>query len=80
MESARLKRWRMEYLILVHGYRQDGRNIIDLDKTWYDAHEVTDKGWVYLSGQCRTKGPSNKGKHITIIHTGTKSQEYKRLA
>ena len=49
------------------------RDIIYLDETWYDTHEVPDKGWIDSSGQCTTKAPSNKGKRITIIHAGTKN-------
>lgn len=73
MESVRLKRWRMEYLITINEYRENGREIVYLDETWFDTHDVPKKGWVDSSGNCTTNAPSNKGKRITIIHAGTKN-------
>ena len=73
MESARLKKWRMEYLIKINEYRESGRDIVYLDETWFDTHDVPSKGWVDSSDHCRTKAPSNKGKRITILHAGTKN-------
>ncbi|XP_072377983.1 uncharacterized protein [Diabrotica undecimpunctata] len=49
------------------------RQILYLDETWFDTHDVPKYDWVDSSGRCTTKVSSNKEKGITIIDAGTKN-------
>lgn len=71
MESARLQKWKLEYLSKIKQYREEQRSIIYLDETWFDTHDTPSKGWVDSSSKCRTNAPSNRGQRITIIHAGS---------
>lgn len=43
MESTRLKRMRWDYINEIRRYRQENRNIVYLDETWYDTHDLIKK-------------------------------------
>ena len=73
METARLKKWRMEFLIAIDQYRKEGRNIVYLDETWFDTYDTPKKGWVDLLEKCQNNAPLNKDRRITIIPDGTKN-------
>jgi transposase len=73
MESQRLREWRYRFLIAIRQYRDENRQIIYLDETWFDTHDTAKKGWSDSSRNCNTKAPSNKGKRITIIHAGSEN-------
>ena len=70
MESARIVAWRYEYLHRLNQLRAEGCQIVYLDETWYDTHDVTEKGWVDGSCACTLNAPVSRGKCIMILHAG----------
>lgn len=73
MDSPRLLHMRDDYLSKINKFRQDGRNIIYLDETWYDTHDVTKKGWQMDDKICTLNVPASRGKRIIILHAGSAS-------
>ncbi|KAJ4447875.1 hypothetical protein ANN_09884 [Periplaneta americana] len=45
MESARIVAWHYNYLQRLNKLRSEGSQIVFLDETWYDTHDVVQKGW-----------------------------------
>ena len=70
MESARLVRWRYDYLIQIRRYRNEGRYIVYLDETWFDIHDIARKGWCDKSEKCVVDTPASRGKRLVIVHAG----------
>ena len=60
MESSRLVRHRQDYLRTIQVYRDAKRDIVYLDETWFDTHDVVEYGWVDDSKKC-VKWPLFKG-------------------
>ncbi|CAH2006191.1 unnamed protein product [Acanthoscelides obtectus] len=71
MESSRIVELRQEFLHKVKIYREQKRNLIYLDETWYDTHDVVQYGWVDDSNKCILNAPCNRGKRIIILHAGS---------
>lgn len=74
--------WRRDYLKAVKKFREEGRPIYYLDKTWVNAGDVTSKIWMdstikskkdaFLRGL--STGPSNptgKGLRLIVLHIGS---------
>uniref|UniRef100_A0A6P7GZG8 Uncharacterized protein LOC114342564 n=1 Tax=Diabrotica virgifera virgifera TaxID=50390 RepID=A0A6P7GZG8_DIAVI len=70
MESARLIKWRNEYLEKITEYRNSGRKIYYLDETWFDTNETIGKGWSNDNVKCKVNVPPSRGKRICILHCG----------
>jgi hypothetical protein len=68
--SPRLLTWRTKYISKIRKYREKGRNIVYLDETWFDNHDVLLKGWMDDSGKCYLDTPVSRGKRIIIFHAG----------
>ncbi|CAH1987669.1 unnamed protein product [Acanthoscelides obtectus] len=73
MESSRIVELRQEFLHKVKIYREQKRNLIYLDETWYDTHDVVQYGWVDDSNKCILNAPCNRGKRIIILHAGSEN-------
>ncbi|XP_072400319.1 uncharacterized protein [Diabrotica undecimpunctata] len=73
MESTRIVIQRQHYLRKIKEYRDDNRDIVYLDETWFDTHDVVQYGWIDDSKKCCLSTPCSRGKRIIILHTGTKS-------
>ena len=71
MESSRIVAWRQEYLRKIKEYRQSKREIVYLDETWFDTHDVVKYGWVDESDKCTLNGPCSRGKRVIILHAGS---------
>lgn len=71
MESARIVAWRYRYLSRLNKLRAEGCEIVYLDETWYDTHDVPKKGWDDKSCSCCLKAPVSRGKRIMILHAGS---------
>lgn len=71
MESPRIVAWRQEYLRKIKEYRQSDREIVYLDETWFDTHDVVKYGWVDNSNKCTLSGPCSRGKRVIILHAGS---------
>ncbi|KAJ4442121.1 hypothetical protein ANN_11987 [Periplaneta americana] len=70
MESARIVAWRYNYLQCLNKLRSEGSQIVFLDETWYDTHDVVWKGWDDGTCNCILKSPSSRGKRIMELHAG----------
>ncbi|KAJ4440794.1 hypothetical protein ANN_10640 [Periplaneta americana] len=70
MESARIVAWRYNYLQRLNKLRSEGSQIVFLDETWYDTHDVVRKGWDDGTCNCILKSPSSRGKRIMVLHAG----------
>lgn len=70
MESSRILSLRNDYIRAIGKYREEGRNIVYLDETWYDTHDTIKKSWTNDSKLCKFDVPCNKGKRIIILHCG----------
>lgn len=70
MESRRIVERRQEYLHKINEYRESKRNIVYLDETWFDTHDVVQYGWVDESQNCSLNTPCSRGKRIIILHAG----------
>lgn len=73
MESHRIVVLRQEYLRKIKEYRQQNRDIIYLDETWFDTHDVVRYGWVDESKNCSLSTPCSRGKRIIILHAGNEN-------
>lgn len=73
MESARIVELRQEFLRKARNFRGEKRNLIYLDETWFDTHDVVQYGWVDDSKKCTLKAPCNRGKRIIILHAGSEN-------
>ncbi|CAH2010623.1 unnamed protein product [Acanthoscelides obtectus] len=73
MKSSRIVELRQEFLHKVKIYREQKRNLIYLDETWYDTHDVVQYGWVDDSNKCILNAPCNRGKRIIILHAGSEN-------
>ncbi|XP_072400682.1 uncharacterized protein [Diabrotica undecimpunctata] len=73
MESTRIVIQRQHYLRKIKEYRDDNRDIVYLDETWFDTHDVVQYGWMDDSKKCCLSTPCSRGKRIIILHAGTKS-------
>lgn len=73
MESARIVKWRQDYLRKIKEYREANRDIIYLDETWFDTHDVVQYGWVDNSKKCNLTAPCSRGKRIIILHAGSEN-------
>lgn len=71
MESPRLVRHRQDYLRKINEYRDAKRDIVYLDETWFDTHDVVQYGWMDDSKKCNLSGPCSRGKRIIILHAGS---------
>jgi transposase len=72
MESRRIVELRREYLSKIKQYRNSNRNIIYLDETWFDTHDVVKYGWVDNTNKCALNTPCSRGKRVIILHAGSK--------
>ncbi|XP_050516493.1 uncharacterized protein LOC126891360 [Diabrotica virgifera virgifera] len=72
MESTRIVIQRQHYLRKIKEYRDDNRDIVYLDETWFDTHDVVQYGWMDGSKKCCLSTPCSRGKRILILHVGTK--------
>lgn len=74
---------RIEYLIEIEKYRNEGYNIVYLDETWVNQNHHKNYGWLPKCQpfgkdveQDRTvklpKFPSGKGKRLIVLHCGSK--------
>lgn len=70
MQTPRLITWRTEYIRKIRQFRSENRNIVYLDETWYDTHDVITRGWVDDSKKCRLDTPVARGKRIIILAAG----------
>ncbi|KAJ4425327.1 hypothetical protein ANN_28246 [Periplaneta americana] len=70
MESARIVAWRYNYLQRLNKLRPEGSQIVFLDETWYDTHDVVRKGWDDGTCNCILKSPSLRGNRIMVLHAG----------
>lgn len=70
METARLQRHRLEYVTEIRKFREQGREIIYLDETWFDTHDVKTKGLTDKSRHCFLNVPPSRGKRVIILHAG----------
>jgi transposase len=70
MESERLRVHRTKFIREIREYGRQKRNIVYLDETWFDTHEVLSKGWVDDSGKCQLNVPPARGKRVIILHAG----------
>lgn len=70
MESARLIKWRNEYIEKITECRNKGQDIYYLDETWFDSHDTTRRAWTDDSMKSRVNVPHNRGKRICILHCG----------
>ena len=73
METERLRKHRVEFIRTIRQYRNAGRNIVYLDETWFDTHEVSRKGWIDYSGKCVLNIPPARGKRVIILHAGNEN-------
>lgn len=73
MESQRIVKLRAEYLRKIKDYREDNRNIVYLDETWFDTHAVVQYGWVDNSTNCSLNTPCSRGKRVIILHAGNEN-------
>lgn len=73
MESPRLIKCRMEYVRAIKNFRLEGKNIIFLDETWYDTHDLKKKGFADQSSKCFLNAPCSRGQRIIILHAGSKN-------
>ena len=71
MESPRIVAWRQEYLRKIKEYRQSKTEIVYLDETWFDTHDLVKYGWVDDSNKCTLNGPCSRGKRVIILHAGS---------
>ena len=71
MESHRIVALLQEYLRKIQECRQAKREIVYLDETWFDTHDVVDYGWVDDSSNCKLNGPCSRGKRVIILHAGS---------
>lgn len=72
MESCRIVAWRYRYLNRINCLRDTGYEIIFLDETWYDTHDVVKKGWDDGSCSCSLQAPASRGKRIMVLHAGSR--------
>ncbi|KAJ3656116.1 hypothetical protein Zmor_015214 [Zophobas morio] len=70
MESERIVRWSIEYLNKIAEFREDHKNIVYLDETWFDTHDIKIKGVSGGSRKCVMNVPSRRGKRVIILHAG----------
>ncbi|XP_072389494.1 uncharacterized protein [Diabrotica undecimpunctata] len=73
MESTRIVIQRQHYLRKIKEYRDDNRDIVYLDETWFYTHDVVQYGRMDDSKKCCLSTPCSRGKRIIILHAGTKS-------
>lgn len=71
MESEKIRKLRYEYLKTIQKYRDEKRPIFFLDETWYDTHDVAEKGWTDGSRKCVIDVPVSKGQRIIILNAGS---------
>lgn len=71
MDSPRLINLRDNYLKQIEKHREKGNQIIYLDETWYDTHDVSKKGWQKDGITCALNVPASRGKRIIILHAGS---------
>lgn len=71
MESKRISEWRTKYLYEIEKAREENKNIIYLDETWYDTHDTVKKGFVDGTRKCKIDVPPSRGKRIIILHAGS---------
>nr|XP_022900204.1 uncharacterized protein LOC111413455 [Onthophagus taurus] len=69
-ETPRLKKWRWEFIEQIRKHREEKWNIVYLDETWYDTHDVIKKGLSNGSDKCALKIPCSRGKRIIILAGG----------
>lgn len=58
MESVRIVARSYNYLQRLNILRSEGFQIVFLDETWYDTHDVVRKGWDDGTCNCILKFPS----------------------
>lgn len=71
MESRRIQILRLQFLDKIKEYRNEGRNIVYLDETWFDTHDVVKKGWTDGTKRCTSNLPPSRGKRLLILHAGS---------
>lgn len=69
----RIRILRNIYLKKIEDYRTQAKNIIYLDKTWYDTHDVCKRDWADGSIKTALDVSSSRGKRIIILHAGGKN-------
>lgn len=73
MESSRIAKERRIYLDKIRQFREENRNIVYLDETWYDTHETKQKGWTDGTTKTTLDAPPSRGKRIIIVHAGNEN-------
>jgi hypothetical protein len=59
---------RCNYLRKIRKLREDGYEIVYLDKTWVNQNHATDYIWLPVDGSDAPKIPSGKGKRLIVLH------------
>lgn len=73
MESQRIVELRQEYLRKIKEYRETNREIVYLDETWFDTHDIVKYGWVDNTKNCSLNTPCSRGKRVIILHAGSEN-------
>ncbi|MGH9701391.1 MAG: transposase, partial [Candidatus Acidiferrales bacterium] len=73
MESQRIVKLRQEYLRKIKVFREANKNIVYLDETWFDTHDIVKYGWVDKSQNCSLNAPCSRGKRVIILHAGNEN-------
>ncbi|XP_033222799.1 uncharacterized protein LOC117176656 [Belonocnema kinseyi] len=74
--------WRRRYLREIRKFREEGRSIYYLEKTWLNTGDVSSKAWfdgsikshkdAFLRGlKTGAPNPTGKGKRLIILHIGS---------
>lgn len=54
-------------------HRKEKKNIVYLDETCFDSHDVIEKGWTNGSTSFSLDVPPSRGKRIIILHAGNEN-------
>jgi hypothetical protein len=73
METERLRVLRTQYINEIRRYRSENRNIVYIDETWYDTHDIVKMGWVDKTNKCILDTPPSRGKRVIILNAGGKN-------
>ena len=62
------------YLRKIKSFREAGYDIVYMDETWVNQNHCTTYMWLPNDGSDAPKIPSGKGKHLVVLHAGTRSE------
>ena len=62
------------YLRKIKSFREAENDIVYMDETWVNQNQCTDYMWFPNDGSDAPKIPSGKGKHLIVLHAGTRSE------